>query len=230
MTQAEAKGHLFHSRASYTSVQLELFTNDYDPEARYFNGRPYDGYLDDVWVFGRTDRIHWAKHVQLFLLKRKHEDRSLYWGHEFEKITTAYDVGSYEMKSKFENVTGHAALSDNTPDDPDANDYEGTVYWTYHKVNVDGTTQAKGTDDYRKYEFKSYKPDDWVLAICKNHQVLSVYPNINNSARREFQNEGIYLRKMLYGATSPSAPYMPGRSNWHDVLVSVHRVLVQEED
>ena len=31
MTQAEAKGHMFHTKASFTSVQIELFTNDYDP-------------------------------------------------------------------------------------------------------------------------------------------------------------------------------------------------------
>ena len=40
MTQAEAKGHLFHSKASYTHVQIELFTNDYDPEPGYANGVP----------------------------------------------------------------------------------------------------------------------------------------------------------------------------------------------
>lgn len=122
MTQTEAKGYLFHSKASYIRVQLELFTNDYDPKERYINGRPYDGYLEDVWVFARTDRIHWTKLVQLELLKRKYDDRSLYWGHEFEKITYAYDVGSYEMESKFENVTGHAALSQES-DNADANDY-----------------------------------------------------------------------------------------------------------
>ena len=78
MTQAEAKAHLTHSRASYTHVHIELFTNDYDPESGYANGVPYDGYSEDVWVFARTDRIHWAKLVQLELLKRKYDDRSLY--------------------------------------------------------------------------------------------------------------------------------------------------------
>ena len=48
MTQAEAQGHLFHSKVSYTHVQLELFTNDYNPEPGYANGHPYDGWLEDV--------------------------------------------------------------------------------------------------------------------------------------------------------------------------------------
>ena len=232
MTQAEAKGHLLHSKASYTHVQIELFTNDYDPEPGYANGIPYDGYLADVWVFARTDRIHWAKLVQLELLKRKHDDRSLYWGPEFEKITYSHNVGSYEMESKFENVTGHAALSDNTPDDPDANDYEGTVYWTYHKVNVDGTTQVEGIKAKSKYEFKSYEPDSsWVEDLCDDHQTLSVYPNINNSARRRFENQRYKVRKYgpipLYYRIGITRPIHRIGWYWEHRM---KRVVVQEED
>lgn len=69
---------------------------------------------------------------------------AVYAGHAFEQQTTTYNVGSYEMKSKFENIAGHAALSDNTPDESGANDYEGTVYWTYNDTNEDGTSVYPG--------------------------------------------------------------------------------------
>lgn len=70
MTQAQAKGHLFHSKASYIHAQIELFTNDYDPKARYINGRPYDGYLENVCVYARTDSIEQVKQAQLEILKK----------------------------------------------------------------------------------------------------------------------------------------------------------------
>lgn len=159
MTQVEAKGHLIHSRSSYTSIQIELFTTDYRPERMYANGVPYDGWLEDVSIYARTDSLEQIKQAKLDALKKKCEDQTLYRGPEFSRRTTAYNVGSYEMESKFENVTGHAALSDDTPDDPEANDYKGTVYWTYHKVNPDGTTQVDGIKADSEYDFKSYEPD-----------------------------------------------------------------------
>ena len=229
MTQAEAKWYLLHSRASYTSVQIELFTTDYEP--RYIDGHPYDDWLDDVWVFARTDSIEQIKQAKLNALKTKYEDQTLYWGHEFEKVTTAYDVGSYEMESKFENVTGHAALSDSSPGDSRANDYKGTVRWTYNEVNPNGTSVYPGEDDHSDYDFKSYEPDtDWLEELCKNYQTLSVAPDINNSARRRFENKGIKSWRRRYGGTSSSAPYIPGSSNWHNVVVEIQRVVVQEED
>ena len=79
MRQAEAKGYLLHSRASYTSVQIELFTNDYDPEDRYSNGLPYDGWLEDIWLFARTDSLDQIKQAKLNALKTKYEDQTLYW-------------------------------------------------------------------------------------------------------------------------------------------------------
>lgn len=45
------------------------------------------------------------KRAKLNALKTKYEDPTLYWGPEFEKVTTDYDVGSYEMESKFENTS-----------------------------------------------------------------------------------------------------------------------------
>ncbi len=191
MRQAEAKGYLLHTRASYTSVQIELFTTDYDPKMRYWpSGHPYDGWLEDVWIFARTDSLDQIKQAMLNALKTKYEDPTLYWGPEFEKITTVYNVGDYEMESKFENVTGHAALSDNTPDDSRANDYKGTVKWTYNDVNPDGTSKYPGIKDSRDYDFKSYEPDtDRVEELCENNQSLSIPPNINNSARRRFENQ-----------------------------------------
>lgn len=231
MRQAEAKWYLLHSRASYTSVQIELFTTDYDPESRYWpSGHLNDGWLDDIWIFARTDSIDQIKQATLEALKTQRNDPKLYWGHEFEKITYANNVGSYEMESKFENVTGHAALSDSSPDDSRANDYKGTVYWTYNDVNEDGTSVYPGEKDQLSYDFKSYEPDtDWVVDLCKNNQSISIAPDINNSARRRFENKEIYERRMLYFITAPSAPYMPGPGNWHRVLVEIERVVVQEE-
>lgn len=235
MRQAEAKWYLVHTRASYTSVQIELFTTDYDPEEPYLNGHPYDGWLEDIWLYARTDSLDQIKQAKLTALKTRYEDPTLYWGPEFEKITTVYNVGDYEMESKFENVTGHAALSDDTPDDSRANDYEGTVYWRYNNVNPDGTSVYPGIKDSRDYEFKSYEPDtDWVEALCKNHQSLSIAPDINNSARRRFENQGYKVRKygvipFGYGGVAPSRPGAIGRVGYYWEH-RMKRVVVQEED
>lgn len=165
-------------------------------------------------------------------MKKKRNDQTLCWGHEFEKITTAYGVGSYEIKSKFENVTGHAALSDNTPVDSRANDYEGTVYWTYNEVNADGTSVWPGEDTSRDHTFKSFKPDDWVEDLSKNHQVLSAAPNINNAARRRFENQRYKVRRyglipFGYGGMAPIRPILSIGYYWE---VKIKRVVVQEED
>ena len=80
------------------------------------------------------------------------------------------------MESKFENVTGHAALSDDTPDD-----FEGTVYWTFNGTNEDGTSEWPGEEMSRKLTFESFRPDDAIEGLCKNNQTLSVAPEINNA-------------------------------------------------
>ena len=232
MRQAEAKGYLLHSRASYTSVQIELFTTDYDPKERYLNGHPYDGWLEDIWLYGRTDSLDQIKQAKLNALKTEYEDPTLYWGPEFEKSTTVYNVGDYEMESKFENVTGHAALSDSSPDDSRAKHYKGTVKWTYNDVNPDGTSKYPGIDDYSDYDFKSHEPDtDWVAELCKNNQSLSIAPDINNSARRRFENQRYKVRKYgpipLHYRMAPSRPILTVGWYWED---RIKRVVVQEED
>ena len=212
MTQAQAKRSLLHAKVSYKWHKFEVFyTED-------------DIYVDDYWVYARADAIEKqkAKHIK-HLTEILGE--AVYAGHAFEQQTTTYNVGSYEMESKFENVTGHAALSDNTPDDPDANDYEGTVRWRYNDTNEDGTSVYPGEDDHRKYEFKSYEPDtDWVEDLCKNNQSLSIAPDINNSARRRFENQKYEV--VTYGPINWQRYVRWGYSKEK----RVRRVVVQEED
>ncbi len=212
MTQAQAKWYLYHSKVSYKWHKFEVF---YSSD---------DFYVDDYWVYARADAIEKEKAKFLKRLAIT-KGEAVYAGHAFEQQTTTYNVGSYEMESKFENVTGHAALSDNTPDDPDANDYEGTVYWTYNDVNEDGTSVYPGEETSRDYEFKSYEPDSsWVTDLCKNNQSLSIAPDINNSARRRFENQKYEV--LTYG------PIHSGRySRWGwSTEKRVKRVVVQEED
>ena len=219
MTQAQAKWYLYHSKVSYKWHKFEVFyTED-------------DIYVDDYWVYARADAIEKekAKYIK-HLTEIKGE--AVYAGHAFEQQTTTYNVGSYEMESKFENVTGHASLSDNTPDDPDANNYEGTVYWTYNNVNEDGTSVYPGIDDDSEYEFKSYEPDtDWVEDLCKNNHSLSVAPDINNSARRRFENQRYKVRKYgpipLYYRIGITRPIHRIGWYWEHRM---KRVVVQEED
>lgn len=219
MTQAQVKWYLMHAKVSYKWHKFEVFYSS-------------DGvYVDDYWVYARADAIEKqkAKHIK-HLTEILGE--AVFAGHAFEQQTTTYNVGSYEMESKFENVTGHAALSDNTPDDPDANNYEGTVYWRYNNTNEDGTSVYPGIDDDSEYEFKSYKPDSsWVEDLCKEHQSLSVAPEINNSARRRFENQRYKVRKYgpipLYYRIGITRPIHRFGWYWEHRM---KRVVVQEED
>ena len=218
MTQAQAKWYLYHSKVSYKWHKFEVFyTED-------------DIYVDDYWVYARADAIEKEKAKFLKRLAIT-KCEAVYAGHAFEQQTTTYNVDSYEMESKFENVTGHAALSQKARSSA-ANNYEGTVYWTYNKVNEDGTTQVNGKPDHRKYDFKSYEPDtDWVEDLCKNNQSLSVAPDINNSARRRFENQRYKVRKYgpipLYYRIGITRPIHRIGWYWEHRM---KRGVVQEED
>ena len=220
--QAQAKWWLLHAKVSYKWHKFEVFyTED-------------DIYVDDYWVYARADAIEKEKAKFLNRLAIT-EGEAVYAGHAFEQQTTTYNAGSYEMESKFENVTGHASLSDNTPDESEANDYKGTVEWTYNDINEDATMVWPGIKDSRDYEFESYKPDSsWVEDLCKNNQYLSVPPNINNSARRRFENQREkWLRYGLvpfgHGGIVTSRPGAIGRIGlyWEH---RIKRVVIQEED
>lgn len=133
------------------------------------------------------------------------------------------------MESKFENVTGHAALSDDTLDDS-----EGTVYWTFNETNEDGTSGWPGEEMSRKLTSESFRPDDAIEGLCKNNQTLSVTPEINNAARRRFENPRYHALKygpipFAYGRIAPSLPGSTTRIGyyWEE---RIKRIVVQEED
>ena len=216
MTQAQAKRSLLRAKVSYKWHKFEVF---YSSDSVY---------VDDYWVYARADAIEKqkAKHIK-HLTEILGE--AVYAGHAFEQQTTTYNVGSYEMESKFENITGHSALSQKSKN-ADANDYEGTVYWTYNNTNEDGTSVYPGEETSSDYEFKSYKPDSsWVEDLCKEHQSLSVAPEINNTARREFQNQAYKKWVFVSGGVSGNLGGGHGWAGWIDTK-RIKRVLVQIEN
>lgn len=86
-------------------------------------------------------------------------------------------------------------------DESDADEYEGRLYWEYQEINETGQTagytddgmdtwQAPVEDDYKFFDFWSYKYDVHPHLVCKDNQVLhdGIYdsPHISDGITRKF--------------------------------------------
>ena len=189
MTQAEAVAEMDHGRYSTRTVRFEIFDDN--------------GYFDDVYASARTDWINAFVNRRFRGLRDFYRTNSppvmtgVIWpegtitlGPIWEIGTGTMNVGSYEMVSKFKNPSGNIALSKADADDPDADEYKGTLYWQYYKVEYDGNcyhppTKRKWAFDFTTVSERHAIPYD----ACRNNQMLVETPKINAGARRFFDDE-----------------------------------------
>ena len=175
---------LLQPKAKYTtkSARIELFDSD-------------GWWLDDVWVHGREDAFEERKKIALQREKLCHGD-DIYWGHEFEIRTQTWNVGDFKMESIFP-PTKWPQLAHPKADESDADEYEGRLYWEYQEINETGYTadgmdtwQAPVEDDYKFFDFWSYKYDVHSHSVCKDNQVLHDgnydSPHISDGITRRF--------------------------------------------
>ena len=180
METDEAEVYLMNQRCSVKTVTYELFTTDYDPEPRYYNGLPYDGYLRDVYVTARADCLEQEKAKVL----EQMNDDTLYFGTGFEISQMTYKVGAYKMESKFP-PTKWPDLAHPKAVESGANKYKGRLYWKYCKVLEDGSWGTE-KDGEIFFDFFSYKYHPRTHSACGDNQAITEGPDINDGITRRF--------------------------------------------
>ena len=210
---------------SVKTVTYEMFTTDYDPEDRYDNGLPYDGYLEDVVVTARVDALEQAKAKALNQQKEYYCDATLYFGMGFEIDTTTYNVGDFKMESNFDNA-GWAALGHESADEKEADKYSGRLYWKYHEVLEDGSWGEEKKGQHIHKDFLSYKYSNHSHTACGDNQVITSI-NISDDIRRWFEDREIMgWRFTFLGNDSNGLP----RYSSKKVPVSMHRIIRHEDN
>ena len=186
MTQAEAVAELKHRKYSTRWVKFEIFDDD--------------GYFDDVYANARTDAINRAVQGVFRSLRKYYRDGNpspgAHWpngtitlGPIWEIGTETYNVGSYEAVSNFQNPSGNTALGKANAEDPDADQYTGTIYWEYSNISAGGNWSP--TDEgWHECDFTTIKTRHAVAAdLLDDNQAMIGEPKISAGAQRFFENE-----------------------------------------
>lgn len=188
MTQAEAMAKLQHRKDSYRWVKFEIFDDD--------------GYYDDVYAGARTDRINTYVNRTFWTLRKFYKDTTnsvpgLPWpngtiklGPIWEIGTTTYNVGSYEAASRFQNPSGNTALGKASTEDPDADQYTGTIYWEYSNILASGAWQYPLDEGWEPLEFTTIKTKHAIpVDLLDDNQAMIGEPKISAGAQRFFEDE-----------------------------------------
>ena len=140
MTQAEAVSKMDHRRYSTRWVQFEIFDDNGLFNRVYASARTnyINTYVNRVNREFRKLRDFYSTNSPPVMTGVIWPEGIIRLGDIWEIGTGTMNVGSYEMVSKFKNPSGNIALSKAEADDPDADEYKGTLYWQYYDVRPSG--------------------------------------------------------------------------------------------
>ena len=180
MRTAESARFLSPARYTVKNSMLELF------------GRNPDGtvyYKQDAAVFGREDAYARNKARELRIWRGIYGNH-LFFGPETYIRTLERNVDDYEMKSIWDS-DGWSALGHAEAENPEANTYEGKLYWKYRYVYPSGRLGIKRPRQ-EFFDFKSYTNSKTNYMVCKKNQVITQGPEISNSISRKFKTVPTY--------------------------------------
>ena len=229
MTARMAKSYLTGAKYTIKTVSMEVFYSEDNTWAC------------DTGVTAREDYLEEAKATALASLREDYGE-GIYFGHEFETITTVYNVEDYKMEGQWDDddwsSLGHADAIDK-----DANEYEGLLYWKYQKVGPSGYTGGYtefgwGNDTFvePEYEgkkiivFASYTPEIEYYPACKQNQRLTEAPHISDDINRTFEDRVKSYKEVEVSAESGMiylrGTQVPGATETHTVVDEKERVVV----
>ncbi len=181
MRTAEAERFLSPARYTVKNSMLELF------------GRNPDGtvyYKQDAAVFGREDAYARNKARELRIWRGIYGNH-LFFGPETYIRTLERKVDDYEMKSIWDS-DGWSALGHADAEDPEANTYEGKLYWKFRNFLSSGRLGivGHGRNSLTSNPTQIQKQTIWFAK--KKNQVITQGPDISNSISRKFKTEPTY--------------------------------------
>lgn len=187
MTATMAKHFLSGAKYTLKTVSMEVFYSE------------DNAWACDTGVTAREDYLEEAKATALAKLKKDYGE-DIYFGHEFETITTVYNVEDYKMKGEWDD-DGWSSLGHADAVDKEANEYEGLLYWKYQEVGPSGYTGGYtefgwGNDTFVEKEekgreiivFASYTPEIEYHPACGQNQRLTEEPHISDDINRTFED------------------------------------------
>lgn len=229
MTARMAKSYLTGAKYTLKTVYMEVFFSE-----------------DNVWACdagatAREDCLEEAKATALAWL-REFYGEDVYFGHEFETITTVYNVEDYKMKGQWDD-DGWSSLGHGDAVDKDADEYEGLLYWKYQEVGPSGYTGGYtefgwGDDTFVEKEekgreiivFASYTPEIEYHPACGQNQRLTEEPHISDDINRTFEDRVKSYKEVEVSSESGMiylrGVQVPGATRTHKVVDEKERVVV----
>ena len=207
MRTAEAGRFLSPARYTVKNSMLELF------------GRNPDGtvyYKQDAAVFGREDAYTRNKARKLRIWRGIYGNH-LFFGPEFYIRTFERNVDDYEMKSIWDS-DGWSALGHADAEDPEANTYEGKLYWKFHNFLSSGRLGIKRSWQ-EFFDFKSYTNSKTNYMVCKRNQVITQGPDISNSISRKFKTVPTYTNVWMQFNDGSGHRHIGTQSYWKWVKI-----------